>query len=204
MAPMPAFPRAELRLEMEQEELAAYLAEFERGVEEDVVMLGSISLEEVQEEERRLRDEHVTYLQQEAANKRKREQQLLQRQEEVKERVALYVRQRRKEIAEREVSTALGGRGVWRLAWKEVFAEKVVTFTRRLLTPSLSWCHLKTTNKSVKIEPLSLFFSFSFFPHWKGEGDAALGMERGLYREGGDFHKEIVNPFTVVMSLEND
>ena len=138
---MPAFPRAELRLEMEQEELAAYLAEFERGVEEDVVMLGSISLEEVQEEERRLRDEHVTYLQQEAANKRKREQQLLQRQEEVKERVALYVRQRRKEIAEREVSTALGGgeeRGVRRLAWKEVFAEKVVTFTRRLLTPSLS------------------------------------------------------------------
>lgn len=144
---MPAFPRAELRLEMEQEELAAYLAEFERGVEEDVVMLGSISLEEVQEEERRLRDEHVTYLQQEAANKRKREQQLLQRQEEVKERVALYVRQRRKEIAEREVSTALGG---------------------------------------------------------GGEGGAALGMERGLCREGGDFHKEIVNPFTVVMSLEND
>ena len=101
---------------MEEEELAAYLAEFERGVEQDVVMLGSISLEEVQEEERRLRDEHVTYLQQEAANKRKREQQLLQRQEEVKERVALYVRQRRKEIAEREVS-ALGGRGGYG-AWR--------------------------------------------------------------------------------------
>lgn len=97
---------------MEQEELAAYLAEFEQGVEEDVVMLGSISLEEVQEEEQRLRDEHVAYLQQEAAYKRKREQQLLQRQEEVKERVALYVRQRRKEIAEREVSAAL-----WRLGW---------------------------------------------------------------------------------------
>ena len=94
---------AELRLEMEQEEMAAYLAEFERGVEDDVVMLGNISLEEVQEEERRLRDEHVTYLQQEAAAKRRREQLLLQREEEVKERLALYVRQRRKEIAEREV-----------------------------------------------------------------------------------------------------
>lgn len=119
---------------MEQEELAAYLAEFERGVEEDVVMLGSISLEEVQEEERRLRDEHVAYLQQEAANKRQREQQLLQRQEEVKERVALYVRQRRKEIAEREVSPVRWGGGGG-LAWKEVFAWKVVTFVRRSLTP---------------------------------------------------------------------
>ena len=85
--------------------MAAYLAEFERGVEDDVVMLGNISLEEVQEEERRLRDEHVTYLQQEAAAKRRREQLLLQREEEVKERLALYVRHRRKEIAEREVST---------------------------------------------------------------------------------------------------
>lgn len=84
--------------------MAAYLAEFERGVEDDVVMLGNISLEEVQEEERRLRDEHVTYLQQEAAAKRRREQLLLQREEEVKERLALYVRHRRKEIAEREVS----------------------------------------------------------------------------------------------------
>ncbi|KAK7091940.1 uncharacterized protein [Littorina saxatilis] len=93
---------SELRLEMEQEELAAYLSEFERDVQEDVVMLGSISLEEVQEEERRLRDEHITYLEQEAVTKRQREQLLLQREEEVKQRVALYVRQRRKEIAERE------------------------------------------------------------------------------------------------------
>ncbi|XP_076438172.1 uncharacterized protein LOC143277267 isoform X2 [Babylonia areolata] len=93
---------SELRQEMESEELAGYLAEFERGVEEDVVMLGSISLQEVQEEERRLRDEHVTYLQQEAVAKRQREERLLQRQEEVKQRVATYVRQRRKEIADRE------------------------------------------------------------------------------------------------------
>ena len=29
-------------------------------------------------------------------------------------------------------------------------------------------------------------------------------MGRGLCIEGGDFCKEIFNPFTVVMSLEND
>lgn len=93
---------SELRLQIEKEELAAYLADFERDVQDDVVMLGSISLEEVQEEERRLRDEHVSYLEQEAVAKRQREQLLLQREEEVKQRVAQFMKQRRKEIAERE------------------------------------------------------------------------------------------------------
>jgi hypothetical protein len=35
------------------------LDEFEEGVKDEVVMLGQISLEEVQEEEKRLRDEHI-------------------------------------------------------------------------------------------------------------------------------------------------
>ena len=30
--------------------------------------------------------------------------------------------------------------------------------TKRLLTPSLPWCHLKTTNNRAKIETLSVFF----------------------------------------------
>ncbi|KAK7489378.1 hypothetical protein BaRGS_00019322 [Batillaria attramentaria] len=90
---------SELRLEIEKEELAAYLADFERDVQDDVVMLGSISLEEVQEEERRLRDEHVSYLQQEALAKRQREQLLLQREEEVKQRELL--KQREKLLMER-------------------------------------------------------------------------------------------------------
>lgn len=98
---------AELRLEIEQEEVAAYLADFEAAVAEDVVMLGSISLEEVQEEEKRLRDEHVAYLQQEAVAKRQRLQELLQREEEVKLRVAQFVKDKRKEIANREVSIFL-------------------------------------------------------------------------------------------------
>lgn len=47
---------------MEKEEYPAYLNEFEEGVKDDVVMLGQISLEEVQEEEKRLRDEHIQWV----------------------------------------------------------------------------------------------------------------------------------------------
>ncbi|KAL8561388.1 hypothetical protein ACOMHN_063315 [Nucella lapillus] len=93
---------SELRQELETEEVAGYLSEFEREVEPDVVMLGAISLQEVQEEERRLREEHVGYLQQEALAKRRREQVLMQQEEGVKERLAAHLRQRRQEIAQRE------------------------------------------------------------------------------------------------------
>lgn len=93
---------SELQLEMEKEELSAYLAEFEREVEDEVIMIGSISLEEVQEEERNLRDEHIRYLAQEAVTKRRREEWLLRKEEEVKQRVARHMRDCRKEIADRE------------------------------------------------------------------------------------------------------
>ena len=39
--------------------MGEYLDEFEEGVKDEVVMLGQISLDEVQEEEKRLRDEHI-------------------------------------------------------------------------------------------------------------------------------------------------
>ena len=45
--------------------MSPYLDHFEAGVKDDVVMLGTISLEDVQEEEKQLRDEHVQYLEQE-------------------------------------------------------------------------------------------------------------------------------------------
>ncbi|RUS78905.1 hypothetical protein EGW08_013318, partial [Elysia chlorotica] len=63
----------DLRVQIEEEEFQSYLADFEDGVKDEVVLLGSISLEEVQEEERRLRDEHVRYLGQEAERERSRE-----------------------------------------------------------------------------------------------------------------------------------
>lgn len=93
----------ELRLQIEDEKLASYLDDFEAGIVDDVVMLGSISLQEVQEEERHLRDEHVAYLQQEAAAKRQRQEELLQREEAAKLRVAQYIKEHRENITRREV-----------------------------------------------------------------------------------------------------
>ena len=43
-----------------------YMSEFETEVKEDVLMIGNISLEEIQAEEQRLREEHVKYQSQEA------------------------------------------------------------------------------------------------------------------------------------------
>ena len=42
------------------------MSEFETEVKEDVLMIGNISLEEIQAEEQRLREEHVKYQSQEA------------------------------------------------------------------------------------------------------------------------------------------
>ena len=80
-----------------------YLDQFEAGVKDDVVMLGSISLDEVQEEEKHLRDEHVEYLEQEAADARERQQELLRKEEEAKKRVAMFTQLKREEIQRREV-----------------------------------------------------------------------------------------------------
>ncbi|XP_046362564.2 uncharacterized protein LOC124139499 [Haliotis rufescens] len=93
---------SELRLEMEKGEVDPYLRQFEDEVRDDVVMLGSISLEEVQEEERRLRDEHVRYLEQEALRARKQQEKLLHREEEAKTRVAKVTKEKREDIARRE------------------------------------------------------------------------------------------------------
>lgn len=83
--------------------MSPYLDHFEAGVKDDVVMLGSISLEDVQEEEKHLRDEHVQYLEQEADEARKREQEILRREEEAKKRVAKFTQLKREEIQRREV-----------------------------------------------------------------------------------------------------
>ena len=79
------------------------MADFEAGVKDEVVLLGSISLEEVQDEERRLRDEHVRYLGQEAERERHREERLLAHEEAAKARLAQLVREKREFLERREV-----------------------------------------------------------------------------------------------------
>lgn len=51
----------ELRREVEETHIAAYLDMFEEEVREEQLHIGSISLQDVHEEERRLREEHVRY-----------------------------------------------------------------------------------------------------------------------------------------------
>ena len=47
---------------MEREKYPEYLDEFEEGVKDDVLMINQISLEDIQEEEKHLRDEHVQWV----------------------------------------------------------------------------------------------------------------------------------------------
>ncbi|KAK6182267.1 hypothetical protein SNE40_009987 [Patella caerulea] len=93
---------SELRLQIEDDELKQYVSRFDTAVKDDVVMLGKIPLEEIQEEERRLRDEHVLYLEQESTLARQREEHLLHREEEAKTRTAKFVKDKRADIARRE------------------------------------------------------------------------------------------------------
>ncbi|XP_041361349.1 uncharacterized protein LOC121377431 [Gigantopelta aegis] len=93
---------SELRLEIEEAKLGPYLEDFADGVKDDVVLLGEISLDEIQDEERRLRDEHIAYQDQEAVRSRQTEEKLLRLEEEVKLRVAKFTKEKREDIARRE------------------------------------------------------------------------------------------------------
>ena len=59
-----------------------------------------------------------------------------------------------------------------------------ITFTSTL-TPSLPWCHLKTTHKSAKSETLSLFCVFLF----------TLACERQTQGQGG--HNSVLHSATI-------
>ena len=58
----------------------------------------------MQDEERRLRDEHIAYQEQEATAARHSQQEMLLREEEAKKRVARNLKEKRKLIKRREVS----------------------------------------------------------------------------------------------------
>ncbi|ESO86001.1 hypothetical protein LOTGIDRAFT_235599 [Lottia gigantea] len=93
---------SELRYEIEKGELQPYISRFDTDVKDDVVLLGKISLEEVQEEEKRLRDEHILYLEQESRLAREREEKLINREEQAKTRMATFVKDKRGDLARRE------------------------------------------------------------------------------------------------------
>ena len=96
---------SEKRTELEEggSDVEDYLNNFLEGVRDDVLMIGQISLDEVQEEERRLRDEHVTYVEQQKRLEQLIKQKILVLEEEAKKRIAHYLREKRALMKKMEV-----------------------------------------------------------------------------------------------------
>lgn len=92
----------ELKQGVANDPINYYDEEFEKRVEDELLMIGNISLEMVQEEERRLRDEHIAYQQQEAKVQRERQEDLLMREAKARGEVMKVVREKRKRLQQRE------------------------------------------------------------------------------------------------------
>jgi hypothetical protein len=119
--PPPLFSRPEhqlhrekiddLKMQMSDPHLVGeYLDEFEQDVKDDVLMIGNISLEDIQEEERRLRDEHISYQKQEAQVQKERLQELLHKEEQAKKEVSRIAKAKKKAIEKQEVMNLQKGR----------------------------------------------------------------------------------------------
>ncbi|XP_074656241.1 uncharacterized protein LOC141909627 [Tubulanus polymorphus] len=94
---------ADLRLQIEEEEIRRYVEEFEQRIKDDVLMIGSISLDEIQDEEKRLRNEHVLYQSQEAERARTIQEEIVVREELAKKHIAEMLKEHRKHLQNREV-----------------------------------------------------------------------------------------------------
>eukprot|EP00058_Branchiostoma_floridae_P003599 XP_002589087.1 hypothetical protein BRAFLDRAFT_120904 [Branchiostoma floridae] len=92
----------ELKVQMEEEPIPAYIDEFEKDVEDDMLHIASISLEEVQEEEKRLRDEYIAYQKQEADLHRGRQEDLAKQAEGAKKRVSTVNKDKLRELRKKE------------------------------------------------------------------------------------------------------
>ncbi|XP_028404973.1 uncharacterized protein LOC114527499 isoform X2 [Dendronephthya gigantea] len=92
----------ELKLQMADSTVEKYVEDFHQDVEDEILMIGSITLEDVQEEERHLRDEHIQYQQQLSDIQRKRQEDILVREELAKKNVMERLKERRKALRRRE------------------------------------------------------------------------------------------------------
>ena len=88
-----------LKQEVADSRIEAHADIFEDEVKDEVLMIGSVSLEEVQAEERRLREEHILFQQQEAKIAREKAEHLQLRQEQAKLELSKASKKRRKEVS---------------------------------------------------------------------------------------------------------
>nr|XP_002734565.1 PREDICTED: uncharacterized protein LOC100373469 [Saccoglossus kowalevskii] len=92
----------ELTLEMEDEEIDAYVTDFDTDIKDQAVMIADVSLEEIQDHERRLRDEHISYQQQEMLVAKRRHEAIAMKEEKAKKRIITLLKEKKKELAKRE------------------------------------------------------------------------------------------------------
>ncbi|XP_077967584.1 uncharacterized protein LOC144421905 [Styela clava] len=91
-----------LRTEMETTAVPLYLDEFEDTVKDDVVLLAPVSIGDIQQEELRLREEHVAYNKYLAEQQQLKKKEIAEREETAKERLIAELRRRKLEITRRE------------------------------------------------------------------------------------------------------
>lgn len=92
----------DLKQGLAEEEIKVYLDEFEQRVEQEILMIGNISLDDVQDEERRLREEHITFQQEQARVQRQRQQEIMQAMERAKKYVMSKYKEKYRELRMRE------------------------------------------------------------------------------------------------------
>jgi len=93
---------ATLAAEVEAARVASYAEEFKEDTVDDQLLIGAISLEEVQAEERRIREDHVAFQKQEADFYASRQERLAQLEDRAKRAVLDEFNRRRKEMAQLE------------------------------------------------------------------------------------------------------
>jgi len=92
------------KLAMAEEEIGWYLQEFEKYVEEEVLMIGNISLSEVQEEERHIRDEHTAYQKVQAQIQKDKHRELAAAMEKAKKHVLEVFREKYGKVKNKEAA----------------------------------------------------------------------------------------------------
>ncbi|EDV22569.1 uncharacterized protein TRIADDRAFT_58934 [Trichoplax adhaerens] len=95
---------SELKTKLIDEEFEPYVDNFEREVQDDVLMIGKVSLEEIQEEEMRLKAEHIEYQQQQATMQKKLQEEILLKEEGAKKNVVKYIKEKQKSVRKREAA----------------------------------------------------------------------------------------------------
>lgn len=91
-----------LRTQIETTTVRKYLDEFEDEIKDDVVMLAPVSIEEIQQEELRLREEHVAYTKYLAEQQQQRKTEIAEKEETAKTRLLLELQRQKEEISRRE------------------------------------------------------------------------------------------------------